>query len=240
MKQFKHAALLVEGAKDIFHAKTASVLLRYRPESVSFLLDSTHSSSNPNMFSKKSNVPVITNVKDALGKIDTLIICLMLPEGKVPQSWIDHLTTALNNGVDIINPLHVDFGKLKEVSRTLGGVSEESSGSITKFNDCKGEIHNIRIPPDDIELFSLKVLKTHAKRVLTVGSDCNIGKMLTSLELNTAAKKRGLNSDFIATGQIGVLIKGEGIAIDRVISDFVPGAVEKTHPEGTRQRPVVR
>ena len=227
MKQFKHAALLVEGAKDIFHAKTASVLLRYRPESLSFLIDSTHSKPTPNIFSINSIVPVITDVKQGLGKIDTIIICLMLPEGKVPQSWIDHITTALKNGIDIINPLHVDFGKLKEVASVLGGTSINSSEALTKFNDCKGEIHNIRIPPDDIELFSLKVLKTHAKRVLTVGSDCNIGKMLTSLELNAAAKKRGINSDFIATGQIGMLIKGEGIAIDRVISDFVPGSVEK-------------
>ncbi|MCX6113296.1 MAG: DUF1611 domain-containing protein, partial [Proteobacteria bacterium] len=227
MKQFKHAALLVEGAKDIFHAKTASVLLKYRPESISFLLDSTHSKSNPNIFSKNSDIPTITDVKNGLGKIDNLIICLMLPEGKVPESWINHITTALKNGIDIINPLHVDFGKLAQISNILGSVSTNSSEAVTKFNDCKGEIHNIRIPPDDIELFSLKVLKTHAKRVLTVGSDCNIGKMLTSLELNAVAKKRGINSDFIATGQIGMLIKGEGIAIDRVISDFVPGSVEK-------------
>ncbi len=227
MKQFKHAALLVEGAKDIFHAKTASVLLKYRPESVSFLLDSTHSSSKPNMFSKNSTVPVITDVKDGLGKIDNLIICLMLPEGKVPHSWLNHLTTALKNGIDVINPLHVDFGKIEEISNALGGVSINSSGSITRFNDCKGEIHNIRIPPEDIKLFSFEVLKTRAKRVLTVGSDCNIGKMCTSLELNTEAKKRGIDSDFIATGQIGMLITGQGIAIDRVISDFVPGAVEK-------------
>ncbi|MEI6079883.1 MAG: DUF1611 domain-containing protein [bacterium] len=223
MRQFKKAALLVEGAKDIFHAKTASVLLRYRPESVAYLLDSTR--SNP--FASTSSTPVISDLKEAIGKIDSLIICLMLPEGKVPKSWVDHLSTALKNGIDVINPLHVDFGALPELANVLGGVSNDSSEAVTKFKEAKGQIHNIRIPPNDIELFAFKVLKTHAKRVLAVGSDCNIGKMLTSLELNIAAKKRGLNSDFVATGQIGMLIKGEGIAIDRVISDFVPGSVEK-------------
>ncbi|MEI6093544.1 MAG: NAD-dependent epimerase/dehydratase family protein, partial [bacterium] len=134
---------------------------------------------------------------------------------------------ALKNGIDIINPLHVDFGKIDELSKKLGGTRIDSTESITKFNEAKGQIHNIRIPPEDIELFSMKVLNTNAKRVLAVGSDCNIGKMLTSLELNSAANKKGLRSEFIATGQIGMLIKGEGIAIDRVISDFVPGSVEK-------------
>lgn len=227
MKQFHKTALLVEGAQDIFHAKTASVLLRYRYDDIAFLLDSTHTEKKPNIFSKEYKKKVVTDLNNHIKEIDSIIICLMLPEGKVPETWIRHLSTALKNGIDIINPLHVDFGRIQELSKPLGGTSIDSTEAITKFKEAKGQIHNIRIPPDNIELFSLKVLNTKAKRILAVGSDCNIGKMLTSLELNSAANKKGINSDFIATGQIGILIKGEGIAIDRVISDFVPGSVEK-------------
>src|SRR4029078_13658479 len=68
--------------------------------------------------------------------------------------------------------------------------------------------------------------KSRAKRVLTVGLDCNIGKMVTSLELRRAAKHTGLSAAFVATGQTGIMIEGWGIAIDHVISDFTAGAVE--------------
>ncbi|MEI6092324.1 MAG: hypothetical protein WCQ47_01410, partial [bacterium] len=98
MKQFHKTALLVEGAKDIFHAKTASVLLRYRYDDIAFLIDSTHSSSRPNIFSKEYKKPVITDLSKHIKEIDSLIICLMLPEGKVPEIWIEHISTALKNG----------------------------------------------------------------------------------------------------------------------------------------------
>jgi uncharacterized NAD-dependent epimerase/dehydratase family protein len=249
MKPFKKAVLLVEGAKDIFHAKTASLLLRYKKENISYLLDSTHSESKPNIFSSISKIPTANSflqiikdinrqtseqnnlkqdsLKQVNKKPDALIICLMLPEGVIPNIWLDHIVSALKNDIDVINPLHIDLGTITEIKNALGGISDDSTPAITKFNNVSASVHNVRIPPDDIELFKLEVLKTRAKRVLTVGSDCNIGKMLTTLELNESAKKRGINSSFIATGQIGIIVKGSGIAVDRVISDFVPGAVER-------------
>ncbi len=232
MKAFKNAVLLVEGAKDTFHAKTASLLLRYKKDNVAYLLDSTHSTSKPNIFSNIANIPTISKISDIKNKHETdksdaLVICLMLPEGVIPDIWLDHIVSALKNGMDIINPLHIDLGDIAQVASALGGISKDSNPELTKFNDVNTVVHNVRIPPDDIDLFRLEVLKTRAKRVLTVGSDCNIGKMLTTLELNESAKKRELNSSFIATGQIGIIVKGSGIAVDRVISDFVPGAVER-------------
>ena len=227
MKNFKHAALLVEGATDIFQAKTASALLRYRLPDISFLIDNTHSNEKPNIFSSASNIAVTKSIAQVKDKADTLIICLVLPKGDVPARWIEEITSALKNNIDVINPLHIDFGTIPAISSMLGGLSTNSTEQKTVFNGSNAVIHNIRVVPKDLELFSLKVLNTHAKRVLTVGSDCNIGKMLTTLELDNLAKKRGLDSGFIATGQIGILIKGSGIAIDRVICDFLPGAVER-------------
>lgn len=227
MKNFKHAALLVEGATDIFQAKTASALLRYRPNDVSFLIDGTHNSQKLNIFSSAPNTKVVKSVNEVKTEADVLIICMVLPEGTIPSRWIEEINSALKNNIDIINPLHIDFGTIPEISSALGGVSINSTEYKTGFNNSKAVIYNIRVVPNDLELFSLKVLSTKAKRVLTVGSDCNIGKMLTTLELDKLAKKRGLDSGFIATGQIGILIKGSGIAIDRVICDFLPGAVER-------------
>jgi len=227
MKDFKRAALLVEGATDIFHAKTASALIRYRTRDIAYLIDSTHSKENPNIFSKEINVPVIKSITEVAKQADALIICLVLPDGKSPKKWLDEITGALKNGVDVINPHHINFGRMKEIADVLGGVSSDSNDAVTKFNKTKAVIENIRAVPTDLELLSMKVLNTKAKRILTVGSDCNIGKMLTTLELNAAAQKKGINSSFVATGQVGILIKGSGIAIDRVISDFLSGAVER-------------
>lgn len=227
MKDFKRAALLVEGAKDVFHAKTASALLRYRSDDIAYLVDSTHSKGTPNIFSNVTKTPIVKSITEVAKNVDVFIICLMLPEGKSPKKWLDEITAALKSGVDVINPFHLDFGKIKEIVDALGGLNVGSTSALTKFNNTKACIHNIRTVPEDLELLSLKVLDTKAKRILTVGSDCNIGKMLTTLELNKSAQKRGIDSSFIATGQIGMLIKGSGIAVDRVISDFLPGAVER-------------
>ena len=226
MKKHHKLALLVEGAKDIFNAKTASLLLRYRTNDIAVLVDPAHSSTKPNIFFNQG-LPIIHSIKEAVDKVDALVLCLVLPEGKIPQSWLNEVTTAIKNGIDVLNPLHINLGTLESVVKTLGAVDSNSTEAVTIFKNGKGKVYNIRAVPDDLELLSLKVLKTKAKRVLTVGTDCNIGKMLTTLELNNMALKHGLDSSFIATGQIGILVKGEGIAVDRVISDFLPGAVER-------------
>lgn len=226
MKDFKHAALMVEGAKDIFQAKTASALLRYRAKDCSYLIDSYHTQERPNIFITP-DLKVVKSISDAKATADVLILCMVLPEGKLPQRWIEEISSALKNGIDIINPLHIDFGKVPEIASALGGISINSTEYKTTFNNSKAVIYNIRVVPQDLELFSLRVLNTKAKRVLTVGSDCNIGKMLTTIELDKLAKAKGLDSSFIATGQIGILLKGSGIAVDRVICDFLPGAVER-------------
>ena len=226
MKNFKHAALMVEGAKDIFQAKTASALLRYRTSDCEFLIDSLHTKEKPNIFCNP-DLKVVKSINDAGTSVDVLVLCMVLPEGKLPSRWVEEISSALKKNIDVINPLHINFGTVPEIASALGGVSINATEEKTLFNNSKGAIYNIRVVPNDLELFSLKVLNTRAKRVLTVGSDCNIGKMLTTLELDKLAKKRGLDSGFIATGQIGILIKGSGIAIDRVICDFLPGAVER-------------
>jgi uncharacterized NAD-dependent epimerase/dehydratase family protein len=86
---------------------------------------------------------------------------------------------------------------------------------------------DVRIPPADIPLNSGKALDAPQRIALTVGSDCAVGKMTVSVELAEAGRVAGAETEFVATGQTGILIAGRGIAVDRVISDFTAGAAEK-------------
>ena len=230
---FKRGALLLYGAKDIFNSKLASSLLKYRRKDIIALIGDKDKSFYNDLYAPLNiDVPsVYTSIKELKKEIDVLIICTMLPGGKIPIEWLDEIKMALNLSIKVINPLHVDFEK----EFNLCGIqsSSKSTKLISYFRDDKNiglyreGIYNIRIPYSINKLFSLDVLKTKAKRVLTVGTDCNVGKMLTSLELNKAVKNMGFDSDFVATGQIGMLISGSGVAVDRVISDFLPAYVEE-------------
>src|SRR5581483_9213845 len=89
--------------------------------------------------------------------------------------------------------------------------------------------------PADLNVPSGRNLELPAKTVLTVGSDCAIGKMTVALELDRAARARGLASEFVPTGQTGMAIAGWGIAVDAVVSDFIAGAAERLVVEGVER-----
>lgn len=208
-------ALYLENIDDPFKAKLAHTFIRYKRESVSYLI-----SSKNTVF---QGIEVKKSIIEDLN-IESMIIGIVLPTGIPSKKLIEEIRIAIENEIDVINPLHIDFSKIEEIQKI--GIKENTKTQIF-FNNKKASIYNIREVPENIPLFSLKTLNTKAKRILAVGSDCNIGKMLTSIELDKAFKKENYNSSFIATGQSGMLIKGEGMAIDRVISDFLPGAVEQ-------------
>ena len=94
------------------------------------------------------------------------------------------------------------------------------------------ELRDLRRPPDDLDCPTGANLEVDAPIVLTVGSDCAIGKMTVSLELDRAARARGIASVFVPTGQTGIAIAGWGIAVDAVVSDFLAGAAERLVVEG--------
>ena len=97
------------------------------------------------------------------------------------------------------------------------------------------ELRDLRRPPDGLDCPTGDNLEVDAHIVLTVGSDCAIGKMTVSLELDRAARARGLASEFVPTGQTGIAIAGWGIAVDAVVSDFLAGAAERLVVEGRRR-----
>ena len=144
----------------------------------------------------------------------TLVVGVANRGGVVAESWIPVLTRALERGLDLAAGMHqrlADVPVLKATAERLGR-----------------SIFDVRHPTREFHVASGK--PRSGKRLLTVGTDCSIGKMFTSLALERELKKRGQKADFRATGQTGILIAGEGVSVDAVVADFISGATEWLTP----------
>ncbi|MEI9997485.1 MAG: N-acetyltransferase DgcN [Rhizomicrobium sp.] len=144
----------------------------------------------------------------------TLVIGVAARGGRIPPSWAPTLLRALELKFDIASGLHerlVDVDGLERAAHAAG----------LRLTD-------VRHPEGPFEIASGK--PRSGKRMLTVGTDCSAGKMFTALAVEREMRKRGLDVDFRATGQTGILIAGSGICLDGVISDFVAGAAEALSP----------
>ena len=111
-------------------------------------------------------------------------------------------------------------------------LDEELSGLAARHGV---ELRDVRMPPGDLNVPTGENLKLPARTILTVGSDCAVGKKTVALELDLEARRRGARSQFVPTGQTGIMIAGWGIAIDAVVSDFLAGAAERLVVEGHRR-----
>ena len=110
--------------------------------------------------------------------------------------------------------------------------SRRAARALAERRGCT--LFDLRKPPPDLPVGAGRAMRTDAFRVLTVGTDCNTGKMTVSLELQRALQARGVRAGFAATGQTGILIAGTGIAVDAVVSDFISGAAERVTLEAAR------
>jgi uncharacterized NAD-dependent epimerase/dehydratase family protein len=144
----------------------------------------------------------------------TLVIGTAVVGGAIPEGWIQLLVDALDAGLDVVAGVHT---RLSSIDRLV----EAATHSGRKLID-------VRVPPPHIPVGTGE--KRSGKRLLTVGTDCALGKKYTALALEREMKARGLNVDFRATGQTGIMISGSGIPIDAVVADFVSGAAEMVSP----------
>jgi uncharacterized NAD-dependent epimerase/dehydratase family protein len=213
----KRYLILAEGRSDDPHyGKTARGVLKYGTERVVAILDSTHAGET------YDGIPVVATVNDALCfNPTTALVGVATQGGRFPPAWRELLKSAIAKGLDLENGLH-EF------------VSEDPE--LTELAARHGvELRDLRKPPADLNVPTGENLELDAATVLTVGSDCAIGKMTVSLELDRAARARGLASQFVPTGQTGIAIAGWGIAVDAVVSDFIAGAAEQLVVEGYRR-----
>jgi uncharacterized NAD-dependent epimerase/dehydratase family protein len=209
--------LLAEGFSGNPHyGKTMRGVLRYRREDVVAILDSTRAGE------VEQGVPVVGTVNDALcfGPT-TALVGVATQGGRFPSAWIELVKSCVGKGLDVENGLHVFLADDPE----LRGLAERHGV----------ELRDLRRPPSDLSTATGANLGVAATIVLTVGSDCAIGKMTVSLELDREARRRGVRSVFVPTGQTGMAIAGWGIAVDAVVADFVAGAAERLVVEGAER-----
>jgi D-glutamate N-acetyltransferase len=210
----KRYLILAEGFSGNPHyGKTMRGVLRYRRAEVVAILDAGRAGESID------GVPVVANVDDALSfRPDTALVGVATQGGRFPPAWIDLLKRCIVNGLDVENGLHVFLGDDSELSELAArhGV----------------ELRDLRRPPPNLSTATGANLAVPATIVLTVGSDCAIGKMTVALELDLETRRRGMRSQFVPTGQTGMAIAGWGVAVDAVVADFVAGAAERLVVEG--------
>jgi uncharacterized NAD-dependent epimerase/dehydratase family protein len=207
-------AILAPGSFGDVRAKTAHGVIRYAEDATVAVVDPDHAGKSVRdvLPYLDSDAPIVASVAAALAFEPTsLLVGVAPPGGALPASWRGEIAAALDAGLDVVSGLH----------QTLGDDPEFAAFA----RRGKTTIWDVRLPPP-VPLFSGRAYDVAARVVLTVGSDCAIGKMTVALELTRAARERGVRARFVATGQTGIMIAGSGIAIDRVISDFASGAAE--------------
>jgi len=141
-----------------------------------------------------------------------LLIGIAPVGGRLPQAWRKIILQAIAAGLDVVNGLHHILADDAEFARAA--------------RKKRVKIWDLRLPPAGISVAEDRLRKLPQRRVALVGSDCNLGKMVTAIELDRGLRRAGYDSEFVATGQTGIMIAGSGIATDHVLSDYVNGATE--------------
>jgi uncharacterized NAD-dependent epimerase/dehydratase family protein len=213
----KKYLVLAEGKSgDPHYGKTARGVMRYAPEKVVALLDTARAGETEEGFS------IVGTVDEAL-RFDptTALVGVATAGGRFPPAFREQIRSSIANGLDVENGLH-EF--LTDDAELVGLAREHGV-----------ELRDLRKPPPDLNVPTGENLEVPARIVLTVGSDCAIGKMTVALELDREAKRQGVKSEFVPTGQTGIAIAGWGISVDAVVADFIAGAAERLVVEGHRR-----
>ena len=207
--------ILADGLFGPEESKTANACIRYTPERVVGIIDASKAGRTAQqVLGFGGDIPVVGTLEDglALGP-NALVIGIAPAGGQLPEAWIQLLARAIEHGLEIWSGLHTFISDVPQLSAlaTRHGVA----------------IHDLRRPPAMLTVANGRVRHVAATVVLTVGTDCNIGKMTTQLQLLGALRTRGIRTAFAATGQTGILVEGRGIGVDAVIADFIAGAAER-------------
>ena len=217
MSSSRRILILGEGfSHDAHYGKTMRGIIRYGPDPVVAILDSQRAGES------HEGIPIVGAVEDALPFEPTVaVVGVATQGGRFPPAWRDLLKASIGAGLDVESGLH-EF------------LSEDPE--LTELARARGvTLRDLRKPPVGLNVPTGANLEVDARIVLTVGSDCAIGKKTVAVELDLEARRRGLASVFVPTGQTGIAIAGWGIAVDAVVSDFLAGAAESLVVEGARR-----
>ncbi len=212
LTQHQRIVVLTDGFSTPFLAKTAISLLRYRADRIAAVLDATAAGATAQeLLSAGGEIPVVARLED-VPQADAIYIGIAPPGGGLPEAWRPVLAQAIERGLDIVSGLH-DFIEEDDEFRAL------ATASGARLLDVRRNRFR--------QVATAQPFRHESIRVLTVGHDCSVGKMVASLEVERALKQRQQNALFMATGQTGIMVSGRGIPVDCVVSDFVNGTVEQ-------------
>ncbi len=219
--------ILADGDFGPMTSKTANSVIRYLPDGVVAVLDRSQAGrSVQEVLGFGGSTPVVGSMQEGLRRQPDAVLIGIAPQGgRLPEEWRTWLAEALDAGCDIWSGLHTflaDDPMLAAKARAAGR-----------------KLLDLRRPPADLPIASGAAKGTAALRVLTVGTDCNVGKMTAQLQLVRSLNERGIRTRFVPTGQTGIMIEGWGIAVDAVVADFIAGAAERITLEGAEGADVV-
>jgi uncharacterized NAD-dependent epimerase/dehydratase family protein len=193
-------------------AKTAVGVLRYGDHDVVAVLDrDTAGDRVRDHVDGVQDAPIVASMTEA-PDADALVVGIAPIGGGFEESWRADVRTALERECDVVSGLHSFLA------------DDEEFAALAADHDC--ELEDVRRPPGDLDVAEGVASDVAADVVLTVGTDCSVGKMTVTEELAHAARDRGVDAAVVPTGQTGVMVEGWGTCVDRVVSDFTAGAVE--------------
>ncbi len=157
------------------------------------------------------DIPVVGSLDEAAGA-NTLLIGIAPPGGKVPRPWRPVILEAIRRGMNVVSGLH-DF------------LSDDDEFAVAATQHGV-QLIDVRRNKEK-EIARRTGLRDDCLRIHTVGHDCSVGKMVTSIEVTNELKRRGHDAKFLASGQTGIMVEGDGVPVNCVVADFVSGAIER-------------
>lgn len=204
-------ALYMEASLGEIQGKMGNGVLRYSPNPIACIIDSTKVGQDHRITTGIDRpCPIVSSVSEAaaLGS-EVLVLGIAPPGGLIPKSWWEPIDEAIAKGLSVVNGLH---------DLVAPRYPHLKSGQW---------VWDVRIEPPGLQVASGLAAKLENKRVLMIGTDMGIGKMTAGLEVYREAITRGINAEFVATGQIGITVTGRGVPLDAVRLDYAAGSIER-------------
>jgi uncharacterized NAD-dependent epimerase/dehydratase family protein len=217
LSSLRVAVLLHDGIQGS-QGKTGMAFIRFCTSSIAVIIDAeTAGQSFRDLTGIACDAPIVASVQAALALNPEVLLIGIAPSGGVlPEPWFQEVKQAVAAGLSVANGLHTRLAEHPELKALI-----QASTHPTQI------LWDIRQEPIGLSVGTGAARNLPCRRVLTVGTDMSIGKMSTSLALDRACREMGLRSKFVGTGQAGIMIAGDGVALDAVRVDFASGAVEQ-------------
>lgn len=204
-------ALYMEGAVGEPSGKMGYGVLRYSPNPVACVVDSkTAGQSISEITGIPRECPIVATLEEAVALgAEAMVLGIAPPGGQIPAEWFPFIDRAVELGLSLINGLHGTLAPR---------YAELREGQF---------VWDVRVEPPGLGVGSAAAAKLTNRRLLMIGTDMAIGKMTAGLEIVREARRRGISTEFVATGQIGIVVWGRGVPLDAVRLDFASGAIER-------------